>query len=124
MLLTGWGCAVIKAQDPASALREVRTRKLKPDEILADYHLDGGHGIEAVANLRWKLGPLPAVLITADRTRKVRDAALAADMDILHKPLKPAALRAVLAQRRMSAPPPSDHPQGRMGDARCPCAQG
>ncbi|MEW6257150.1 MAG: NahK/ErcS family hybrid sensor histidine kinase/response regulator [Pseudomonadota bacterium] len=104
LLLTGWGCAVIKAQDAAGALREVRTRKLKPDVILADYHLDGGHGIEAVANLRWKLGPLPAVLITADRTRKVRDAALAADMDILHKPLKPAALRAVLAQRRMARP--------------------
>lgn len=102
MLLTGWGCRVIKAQDPASAMREVRASKLKPDVILADYHLDAGHGIEAVAGLRWKLGALPAVLITADRTRKVRDAARAADMEVLHKPLKPAALRALLAQRRIS----------------------
>lgn len=101
-LLTGWGCHVIKAANAASALREVKAAKAKPDLILIDYHLDGGHGIEAVTGLRWKLGKLPAVLITADRTRKVREAAEAADMTVLHKPLKPAALRALLAQWRLA----------------------
>ncbi|WP_132029013.1 PAS domain-containing hybrid sensor histidine kinase/response regulator [Aquabacter spiritensis] len=104
LLLTGWGCTVIKAQDATGALREVRAARAKPDFVLVDYHLDGGHGIDAVIALRWKLGDLPAVLITADRTRKVRDAARAADMTVLHKPLKPAALRALLAQRRISRP--------------------
>ncbi|MEP9376065.1 PAS domain-containing hybrid sensor histidine kinase/response regulator [Aquabacter sp. CN5-332] len=104
LLLTGWGCTVIKARDAASALREVRAAKLQPDYVLVDYHLDGGHGVDAVTSLRWKLGQLPAVLITADRTRKVRDAARAADMAVLHKPLKPAALRALLAQRRLARP--------------------
>ena len=101
-LLTGWGCHVIKAPNAAAALREVKAAKAKPDVILIDYHLDGGHGIEAVTGLRWKLGKLPAVLITADRTRKVREAAEAADMTVLNKPLKPAALRALLAQWRLS----------------------
>lgn len=101
-LLTGWGCHVIKAPNAATALREVKAAKVKPDLILIDYHLDGGHGIEAVTGLRWKLGKLPAVLITADRTRKVREAAEAADMTVLNKPLKPAALRALLAQWRLS----------------------
>ncbi len=104
LLLSGWGCTVIKAGDAASALREVRAAKVRPDFILVDYHLDGGHGIDAATSLRSKLGQIPAVLITADRTRKVRDAAAAADMTMLNKPLKPAALRALLAQRRLVRP--------------------
>ncbi|MFG1420202.1 hybrid sensor histidine kinase/response regulator [Roseixanthobacter liquoris] len=102
LLLTGWGCKVIKAADVQSALREVRAAKARPDVFLVDYHLDGGHGIDAVMSLRWKLGKMPAILITADRSRKVRDAAAAVDMAVLHKPLKPAALRAILAQWRLS----------------------
>lgn len=104
LLLTGWGCTVVKAQEAAAALQEVHASKLQPDYVLADYHLDGGNGIEAITSLRWRLGPLPAVLITADRTRKVRDAARAADIAVLHKPIKPAALRALLAQRRLARP--------------------
>lgn len=102
VLLSGWGCDVITAPSAAGAIEEVRRRRKKPDVALVDYHLDGGHGIEAVMSLRWKLGKLPAVLITADRTKKVRDAARAADMEILNKPLKPAALRALLAHWRLA----------------------
>ncbi|QRG07633.1 PAS-domain containing protein [Xanthobacter dioxanivorans] len=102
MLLTGWGCEVITAPSAAGAIEEVRRRRKKPDVALVDYHLDGGHGIDAVMSLRWKLGKLPAVLITADRSKKVRDAARAADMEILNKPLKPAALRAILAHWRLA----------------------
>ncbi len=104
LLLTGWGCRVIKAADAAGALEAARAAKLRPDFILVDYHLDGGHGIEAVTRLRRTFGALPAVLITADRTRKVRDAAREADMDLLNKPLKPAALRALLARGRLARP--------------------
>lgn len=102
LLLSGWGCRVVTASDPSSAVREVQARAAYPDIILIDYHLDGGHGIEAVMGLRWKLGRLPAVLITADRSGKVRAAAAAADMMVLHKPIKPAALRAILAHWRMA----------------------
>lgn len=101
-LLSGWGCAVITAPSAAGAVEAVRQSRTKPDVALVDYHLDGGHGIEAVMSLRWKLGTLPAVLITADRSKKVRDAARAADMEILNKPLKPAALRALLAHWRLA----------------------
>ncbi|WP_029005432.1 PAS domain-containing hybrid sensor histidine kinase/response regulator [Azorhizobium doebereinerae] len=102
MLLSGWGCRVIKAADVPSALEAVLAAKVQPDFVLVDYHLDVGNGIEAVMALRWKLGKLPAALITADRTRKVREAARAAEMAVLHKPLKPAALRALLAQSRLA----------------------
>ena len=44
---------------------------------------------------------MPAVLVTADRTPAVREAAAAAmNVHVLNKPLKPAALRALLAQWR------------------------
>ncbi|WP_454915055.1 hybrid sensor histidine kinase/response regulator [Xanthobacter sediminis] len=102
LLLTGWGCAVIAATDANAAMEAVHEAKTAPDIALVDYHLDSGVGIDAVTALRWKLGKLPAVLITADRSQAVREAAHDAEMMILNKPLKPAALRAMLAQWRLS----------------------
>ena len=53
-------------------------------------------------HLRGRFGAdLPAILITADRTPRVRDEARARDVPILNKPVKPAALRVLLAQWRM-----------------------
>jgi CheY-like chemotaxis protein len=69
--------------------------------VLADYHLDDGTGIEAVKELRWKFGAgLPAVLVTADRSVEMQERAEAAGIAILNKPVKPAALRAMVAQFR------------------------
>ena len=45
---------------------------------------------------------MPAVLVTADRTPAVREAAAPMNVHVLNKPLKPAALRALLAQWRAS----------------------
>jgi hypothetical protein len=44
---------------------------------------------------------LPAILITADRSPRVRAEARAENIQVLHKPIKPAALRAMLAQWRV-----------------------
>jgi CheY-like chemotaxis protein len=67
-----------------------------------DYHLDRGDGIAAIAELRGSLGAaLPAILVTADRSASVRAAAQQQGIQVLHKPIKPAALRALLAQWRM-----------------------
>jgi len=102
-LLSGWGCRVLKASDVAGALTALREQKATPDVVLVDFHLDESDGIEAAKHLRWKLGrSLPAVLITADRTKKVRDTARATDMEVLNKPVRPAALRALLAQWRVT----------------------
>ena len=73
-----------------------------PDVVIADYHLDQGDGIAAIGALREDFGrPLPAILATADRGPEARDEAARHDIVILHKPVKPAPLRAQLA--RMSA---------------------
>jgi Na+/proline symporter/signal transduction histidine kinase len=101
-LLAGWGCSVIKAADLKSAVALLGDAKTMPQGLLVDYHLDEGNGIEAVVQLRWRFGPeLPAILITADRSPRVRQEARSRNIQVLNKPLKPAALRALLAQWRV-----------------------
>jgi len=100
-LLRGWGCEVIKAPSLALALDAVSAAASMPNGLLVDYHLDQGNGIEAIIALRHRLGDLPAILITADRSPDVREMARREGVPVLHKPLKPAALRALLAQWRV-----------------------
>ena len=73
----------------------------KPAGILVDYHLDGDNGIDVVEALRARYGDLPAILITADRSPAVRDKARNAQIHVLHKPIKPASLRALMGQWRV-----------------------
>src|SRR5213080_1630656 len=102
MLLEGWGCRVLKAPDLAAAIALVAETKVAPDGLLVDYHLDDGNGIAAIAELRRRFGAdLTAILITADRSPRVREDARANKIQVLNKPVKPAALRALLTQWRM-----------------------
>jgi CheY-like chemotaxis protein len=103
MLLSGWGCEVAVAADLAGALEAAKAWGRPPEAILADYHLDDGDGLDLIRFLRMALqAETPAVLLTADRTPAVRDAAASMSVHILNKPVKPAALRALLAQWRAS----------------------
>ncbi|HSV21482.1 MAG TPA: NahK/ErcS family hybrid sensor histidine kinase/response regulator [Xanthobacteraceae bacterium] len=98
-LLRGWGCETIQAADLAEAVATLRAAGKFPGGLLVDYHLDHGNGIEAVTELRRLFGAeIPAVLITADRSPEVREAARALTIQMLHKPLKPASLRAIMSQ--------------------------
>jgi Na+/proline symporter/signal transduction histidine kinase len=100
-LLRSWSCEVIKAPDLETALAVIGESPLMPNGLLVDYHLDQGNGIEAITELRHRFGDLPAILITADRSPTVREQARNQGIQLLHKPIKPAALRALLAQWRM-----------------------
>jgi Na+/proline symporter/CheY-like chemotaxis protein len=105
-LLGGWGCRVLTAADLAEALAVLDASGLEPDGLLVDYHLDGGNGVAAIAELRRRLGrqdgrDLPAILITADRSLHVREEAQAEAVHLLNKPLKPASLRALITQWRV-----------------------
>jgi CheY-like chemotaxis protein len=99
-LLEGWGCMVLTASDLASARRELQQGAVAPDIVLADHHLEGGQtGIAAVQAVTQDLGVrLPAILITADYSEALRDAAQASGYPLLNKPLRPAALRALMSQ--------------------------
>jgi Na+/proline symporter/signal transduction histidine kinase len=98
-LLGGWGCRVLTAGSAAEAVATI-ARDGAPQVIVADFHLDEGDGLEAIAALSALIGPTPAVLLTADRSPAVREAASVQGVHVLNKPVKPAALRALLAQWR------------------------
>jgi len=101
-LLGGWDCRVFKATDLEAADEIMKQSKVWPDGLLVDFHLDRGNGIDAIAELRRRFGSdLAAILITADRSPHVRDLARATGVQVLNKPVRPAALRALLTQWRM-----------------------
>jgi Na+/proline symporter/signal transduction histidine kinase len=105
-LLGGWGCRTLAAADRTGALAALAACGRDPDGLLVDYHLDGENGVAVIAELRRHLGRgdgpyLPAILITADRSLHVRDEARGGGIHVLHKPIKPASLRALIAQWRV-----------------------
>jgi CheY-like chemotaxis protein/two-component sensor histidine kinase len=100
-LLTGWDAAVIAASDPAGAIEAIETAGGPITGLLVDYHLDRGNGIAAIRDIRRRFGAsIPAILITADRSPAVRAAAAEDKIVVLNKPVKPAALRALIGQWR------------------------
>ncbi|KJZ33962.1 PAS domain-containing hybrid sensor histidine kinase/response regulator [Pseudomonas fluorescens] len=98
-LLTRWGCQVWTARnrDECAALLEDGVR---PQLALVDYHLDHGDtGTELMAWLRTQMGePVPGVVISADGRPETVAQVHAAGLDYLAKPVKPAALRALLSR--------------------------
>ena len=106
-LLEGWGCVVETAESAAAAVAVLEAGQPNPDIVLADYQLDtetGLDAIEAVAN--WTGTRAPAVVITANHSPDVQREVRARGYSLLRKPVKAAALRALLAQaaiRRQAA---------------------
>ena len=97
-LLNDWGCEVLAMRDRGSALSCSRGRAGAPDLLLVDYHLDGGvSGISVAEELQsmWG-GEVPSIIITADHTLAAKRAAAVQGYQVLGKPLKPAALRALM----------------------------
>ena len=102
-LLGQWGVRVLKARNGAEAT--MLCSQSGVDIILADYHLgDGVDGIELLRRLcRPRRPTLSAALISADHDADLMLAARNAGFPLLHKPLRPAALRALLGAFRQLA---------------------
>jgi hypothetical protein len=96
-VLEDWGTSPLEARDLAGAETLIDDIGEAPDVIIADYLLDEGkNGLDAIAALRAAHGPVPAVLVSADRSTELRLKALEAGITLLHKPLELHRLRAVL----------------------------
>lgn len=97
-LLESWHYRTLAAPSAAAAIALLGQQAIVPDAILADYHLDeGATGSEAIRAVVAYLGqPIPAALITADRSAEVQQEAAAAGWVWLPKPVRPAKLRALL----------------------------
>jgi Na+/proline symporter/signal transduction histidine kinase/CheY-like chemotaxis protein len=97
-LLQGWGCRVLLAAGLSAALQLPREVLAGLDIMIVDYHLDAeADGLRCVAALRrHAAADIPAILVTADRSETVKAAALSQGLQVLNKPIKPAALRALV----------------------------
>ena len=95
-LLGNWKCDVTAAESLETALGKLEGRK--PDIILADYQLDDNrNGLDAMDSVRAELGNrIPGILITGYMAPEVREDAINRGYQILYKPVKPAALRALV----------------------------
>jgi signal transduction histidine kinase len=95
-LLRSWGCEVVTGESAEVALAS--TGRRPPDLIIADYHLtDGNSGIHAIEQLRSAAGwPVPAFLLSGDTAPDRLREASETGHQLLHKPVEPMALRAML----------------------------
>ena len=97
MLLTRWGCEVQSARNEEHT-ESIFNSGFIPEIMLVDYHLDHNKtGLEFIQQFRQKTGiKIPAVVITADQSSEVDNEIRQAGLKVLHKPVKPAVLRATI----------------------------
>jgi signal transduction histidine kinase len=98
-ILHSWGCHVVAATSSQTALAQLATERGPPDLIVSDYHLaDGQTGIAAVSQLRSALGAsVPAFFISGDTSPDRLHYARASGYHLLHKPVSPITLRAMIS---------------------------
>lgn len=97
-LLHEWGCETDEATGTTDALAKARSRTM-PDMILVDYRLGDDNGFSLVSQLRsiWEALP-PVIMMSADSDPSLRDQAGERGWAFLPKPLRPAALRALMGR--------------------------
>ena len=97
-LLLQWGCAVRSVSSAGDARRLLADHAWSPAVLICDQHLGkGDNGTLLVAELRSiAQKEFPAVIVSADVTVELGERAAAAGLHLLHKPLNPARLRALL----------------------------
>jgi len=98
-LLSDWGCKVIASASAEEAVSQLSQLGRAPDLIIADYRLAGGRtGIDAIRTIQEAVGKnTPAVLITGDAAAEHLKQAREHGYPVLHKPVPPAKLRALVA---------------------------
>jgi signal transduction histidine kinase/CheY-like chemotaxis protein len=105
-LIRSWGCSVVTGNTDSAVLDGLARYDEPPNVIISDYHLrDGKTGIEAIARLRLALtAPIPAFLMSGDTNLDPLREAETNGYPLLHKPVEPAALRAMLTQMLKKRP--------------------
>ena len=103
-LLSKWGASPLIANNSADAVEHLRKLGSNgggyPSILLVDYHLDDDvTGIQVIEELRAHTETdIPAIIVTADHSQGVRDMIRDSGHALLHKPIKPAALRALMSR--------------------------
>ncbi|WP_442769174.1 ATP-binding protein [Zoogloea ramigera] len=100
-LLESWGCQVNAADTGATLLATLRPGDEAPDIIVCDYQIAGtGDGLQLIEQLRGHFArQIPAVILSGDTSPATATAIQQADIPLLHKPVRPAKLRALLQRK-------------------------
>jgi signal transduction histidine kinase/ActR/RegA family two-component response regulator len=97
-LFDNWNIDLVTAHSANEAEHWLASIGRVPDVIVSDYRLpDNIDGIEVITRLRQKFGrDIPAILVTGDTAPDTILRISRAGFPLLHKPLRPAKLRALL----------------------------
>ncbi|MDD2667585.1 MULTISPECIES: ATP-binding protein [Zoogloea] len=99
-LLESWGCQVTAAASLELILSTI-DEHAKPDIIVCDYQSGSSvDGLAIIERLRAHFGQrVPAIILSGDTSAAVTDNARQAGIPLLHKPVRPAKLRALLQRK-------------------------
>ncbi|RXT45827.1 MASE1 domain-containing protein [Bradyrhizobium betae] len=102
-LLGRWGYTVLTTGSDEAALIRLAERRQRPDLIISDYHLASGKtGIRAIEQINAAFGSsIPAILISGDTAPEPAREAKDRGYILLHKPVDPMRLRAVMHEHFM-----------------------
>ena len=82
------GAHVVHAASGEEALELLEEIDLLPDAALFDYQLGAGiDGIDLHEIVRARYKPVPTFILSADRSAKLQDRCLSADVPLIHKPI-------------------------------------
>ena len=98
-VLQQWGCRPLLAGSADEALAQLAAAGQRPTAVIADYRLRAGEtGIAAIERIQSEYGAdIPGVIITGDTAPDRLREAEASGYHLLHKPVRPARLRALLS---------------------------
>jgi signal transduction histidine kinase/CheY-like chemotaxis protein len=105
MLLEDWGCVVFAGEDAKAVIARLDEAGVAPEVVVADYRLrDNTTGVQAIHALRDHFQrDIAAVIVTGDTAPARLVEAQSSGHLLLHKPIRPAKLRALLQNLRRTA---------------------
>ena len=108
-LFDNWNIDLVTARSANEAVQWLDSLGRVPDVIVSDFRLpDDTDGIEVITRLRQKFGrDIPAILVTGDTAPDTILRISQAGFPLLHKPLRPAKLRALLTHLIQQARAPT-----------------
>ncbi|TAH52367.1 MAG: response regulator [Betaproteobacteria bacterium] len=98
-LLESWGCEVLASETADDLLAALEQDRWQPALLISDFRLRGPlNGIDLIRLLRGPdhLPELPAILMSGDTGPETLSTAQQAGIPLLHKPARPARLRALI----------------------------
>lgn len=97
-LLTSWGCDVVAAASHEALVDTLQREDVAPRIIISDFRLAGVlNGVDVIRSVRALVGDeVPAMLISGDTGEETLRLAQQEGLPLLHKPVRPARLRAIL----------------------------